>query len=518
MSMSARIAVVMFEERAVRTALIRTGGKAPVILEAHEAAVHYTDPEHRESAVASAAAQAIGAMKGPVSAWVLCAPSGQAAVRMMRIPFKGRAKVAAVVPGELEQYLAIPIDELIVDHTVVRELEGKTDVLAVAARESMLASQSGVMREAGIQVEAITLDVAALTSLWRTRRKTVAAMEAILHVREQGAYFVIVTPKTIATFRPIALTLAQVRANPAAVVMQVRNSIRAFLASWEGEIGLERLTVTGAGLAEELGTALEEGLSMAVTIEDLMLDVKGVDKIAEAGAALGDSDGTAAGLWSDLDAAVDRYAPLVGAATGLTGKGYSFNLLRGSLRTGRSNKTLMSHLAFSGALAVAGILGYGAYCFADYRSNMRRIDLIGQEIWTIHQQCFPNSAQTERPANDLGGRYTIASLESQALAGAEGPFANIPIEWLTKPMLLDIMGDLGRLLPNDVAQVTNLKIGSGRNEQVITVEGTFSTQKLDAFNAAIGELMRDSAIFANAQSPSIQQSGTQANFSITAPY
>lgn len=517
MSMSARIAVVAFEERAVRTAVIRTGGKAPVILEAHEAAVHYTDPEHRESAVASAAAQAIGAVKGPVSAWVLCAPSAEAAVRMMRIPFKGRGKVAAVVPGELEPYLAIPIDELVVDHTVVREADGKTDVLAVAARESVLSSQTSVLREAGIQVEAITLDVAALTSLWRTQRKSVAPMEAVLHVRERGSFFVIVTPKTIASFRPIPLTLAQVRTNPAALVMQVRNSIRAFQAGWEGETALEQLTVTGAGLGDDLRTPLEEGLSMAVSVEDLMMEVKGVDKIADAGAAA-EGDGADSGLWNELDAAVDRYAPLVGAAAGLTGKGYTFNLLRGALRSGRSNKTLVSHMVFSGALALAGLLGYGAYCFADYRANMRKIDLIGQEIWTIHQQCFPNSAQTERPANDVGGRFTLESLEAQATSGAEGPFADIPIEWLTKPMLLDILRDVGRLLPNEVAQVTNLKIGSGRNEHTVTVEGTFSTQKLDAFNAAIGELMRDSAVFANAQSPSIQQSGTQASFSITAPY
>src|SRR5690606_9664090 len=152
--------------------------------------------------------------------YVLCVSCQHSIVRALTIPFKGSRKVAAAVAFELEPYLAVPIEDLVVDHTVIREVEGETEVLAVGVRGDLLHEQVDLLQEAGITVEGITLDVAGLTTLWMTGRKSVSGLHAVLHIRESGGILTVVFNRSIAFYRPLTVPVNRMREDPQAVARE----------------------------------------------------------------------------------------------------------------------------------------------------------------------------------------------------------------------------------------------------------------------------------------------------------
>jgi len=250
MRLSAKVAAIEFDGDVVRVAVVKTGRRLPTVLELHEARAVYDEPEERFEALATAAREAAKAVKARTGAYVLSTTSLYAVVRAITIPFRGQRKVAAAVAFELEPYLAFPIEDLIVDYTTVREIEGKTEVLAVGMRREPLEEQLAVLDAAGIDVQGIGIDAAGLTQLWVETQKSLKGLNAVLHVRETGSVLAILSGPNLAFFRHMSLTAHQLRENPAAAARDVQNSVRAFLARWEGEDTLAGLTVSGAGLAE----------------------------------------------------------------------------------------------------------------------------------------------------------------------------------------------------------------------------------------------------------------------------
>jgi len=517
MKVSAKIAAIEIDDRDIRVTVVRTGGKTPVILEAHHATAEYDDPEQRLEAMIAAATEAVSAVKGPVTTWVLCVSSAYGINRQLRIPFRGRRKVEAVVPGELEPNLAIPIEDLIIDQEIVREHEGETDVLAIAMRRGVLEEQVEILTAAGAPIEAITVDVAALTSLWRNMRRSVNGMEAVLHVREQTSFFVLVTNKALVWYRNIPITLEQIHQSPERAVQEVRNSVRAFLTSWHTDETITNLTITGVSDDPVIRDAFEGSFDFTVAFEDLMIDLKGIEHIAatppvetEAG------EGAQTQAVQEVGEEVDAFAPLVGAAVSAAGTGYVFNFMTPDLGVKPSYSGLANHLVFTGILALIGILGYSAYLYMDYRANMQEINRIGEKIWAIHEQCFENSPIQERPEDDLGGRTTINLIEEQMLAHDSGPLSGVPVEWLAKPIFLDILLDLSQRFPGDRVKINEVSLFAGRRGQV-AVKGQTGENDIDFLQQILRQIENTSDTLKDANSV-IKIDGDTAEFELTANY
>jgi hypothetical protein len=462
MSMSAKIAVVEIDSPDVRIAVVKTGGKLPTVIETHSARADFNDPEDQPEAMAVAVAEIVAAVNGPVSAWVLYTSSLYGVVRTLRIPFKGKSKVSAVVPGELEPFLAMPIEELIVDHVQVREFEGQTDVLAVAMRRDALEEPVALLEEAGVSIDGITIDVAATMSLWRCHQKNVNGTEAVLHVGETGSIFAIARPKSMAWFRHVSLTAEQLAEDPDSAVQTVQNSVRAFLANFEGEDTISALTITGAPYSEGAQAAFDDGLEIPAAFTDLGAGIKGledgdfpvlhIDEFPPEGEGEDGESPPAA-----IPSSSGDFTQLAGAAVSVAGGAYAFNFLKDNIASVSAVKGIKSHLIFTCALGIIALAGYGAYCYADYSRNVRIVDSTGEEIWRIYQEL---STETEiaRPLNDEGGTETLKLLRilDETSNAGSSPFGDLRLEWFSKRQVLDVLLEISAAYPDDKARVTNV--------------------------------------------------------------
>jgi len=155
MFLSTKVAAIEFDGDTVRIVVVKVGGRLPVLLELYEATAAYDAPEQRFEALVNAVDAAVGQLRSHPAAFVLCASTTYSVVRTLRVGLKGRRRVAAAVPFELEPYLAFPIDDLLVDFTVVAERGGETEVLAVGSRRELLDEQLAILEAAGVEAEAV---------------------------------------------------------------------------------------------------------------------------------------------------------------------------------------------------------------------------------------------------------------------------------------------------------------------------------------------------------------------------
>lgn len=476
MKLSAKIAAIEMDGDEVRMAVVKTGGHKPTIVDTVIERAKDTTPDERRESMVQAIRDANSRLKSKPNVYVLCVGCQFGMVRALTIPFRGSHKVAAAVAFELEPYLAVPIDELVVDHCTIREVEGETEVLAVGVRTEQLEEHVGLLEEAGINVEGITLDVAGLTSLWMARRKNAAGLHGILHVRENASILTITFNRSIAFFRPLAIPASRLHEEPQAASREVRNSLRAFLATWRGEETIAEITVTGIDLGPAERDAFEEGLQTGIVYENLADDIKGTGHLAMPEAVpVGESEDGALmdAPTVNLKERPNYWEAAVGSALSAAGGGVSFEFRKGVLAPAGAVRNMVVHAVFSAVLLVLVVASFGAYCVVDYRRNVAEIDRCGDEIWRIYSETFPDSeiVQSGRLPTDIGGIQTMPYMEkAKELAMTRG--TRVPVELLTRPNFLDILKEISQKLPGNTVQVTDISIRDNRGDtQTITIQG-----------------------------------------------
>ena len=294
MSLKAKVAAIEFSGDEVRLAVARTGRRLPKVLELHSCRAQYETPEERPDALRVAVSTVVKRMKNRPSTYVLCVSSALCVVRTLTIPFRGARKVAQVAPSELEPYLAFPIEELAIDFRMVLEVDKQTDVLAVGIRREVLQEQLGLLETAGIDVEGVDVDAAAITGLWRSVKTGLKGLHAALHVREEGSILAITHNNTLAYFRHLSFDAARLRDHPLAAARDVQNSLRAFQTGWRGDSDVASLTLTGTSLSdgnapeascagrtlEEVRECFENEFEFPVLYENLLVSVKATQAAA----------------------------------------------------------------------------------------------------------------------------------------------------------------------------------------------------------------------------------------------
>lgn len=457
MKLSAKIGCIQLDDGFARVVVVKTGGSLPSVLEAHTARAVYADESQQAEAMALALREAVASVKSKPSLYVLCESCGSAVARTLTIPFRGRARVAAAVPFELEPFLAFPIDELIVDFGTIREADGKTEVLAVGVRRNLLEDHIAIADAAGVAIESINLDVSGLSTLWLSGRKNASGLRAQVHLLDTGALFGVTYNKSLAYFRQLSFTPERFHEDPAAAAREVQNCIRAFLANWKGEAPLDELTVTGVSPGPDVRDAFCSGVQAAVSFEDLRESLKGAGRLP--------ADAPSAWL------------PCVGVAASAAGGGVAFEFRKDDLAVAGGMRGLVLHAAFSAALLMLVFAGYVGYCVVDYRKNMAEVDRIGNQIWDLYAQTFPESQSVKngRLANDIGGIQTMelfrTDYDNASKAGSQ-----ISTDMLSRPPLLDVLKELSERLPKDKVLVTDLQIKPVRGQKHLA---TVSCELLD---------------------------------------
>jgi len=482
MQLSAYIAGVEIAEDAARVVLVRTGGRAPRVAEMVQ--VPLADDAGPEAA-ALAVRDALGRLKTRPAAVVLSAPASWSVLRLLKVPFRSARKIAAAVPFELEPTLAVPIDELTVNHLIARSEGGETEVLAIGVRRGTVEKYTVALASAGVRLDGVYLDALALTSLWAGRRKRDAAPQAVLHFRAHEAVLGVVEAGRLTYLRRLDLEPAAFRANPAAAALEVRNLLRAYAAERGGGSPPAGLTITGAPAYEAGRTIFETEIEVPARFEDPAAELGGFAQAAGSG---------------DADE-LNRWSASIAAAYAAAGGPFSANFLKETRGGGLARLTL----ATCAATAVV-LTAYLALVFVDYRKDRASLNAIGEAIWQEFASTYPDAALA-RPDDDMGGEATIRLMQDAAIAEIEAT-QGMSLERFSAPPLLDVLMEISAALDSKVAEITRMSQRPSSKE--IVIEGTV----IDAssYNAAIEKLNQSELIDVDRENSTRTSEGAKDNF------
>lgn len=472
MRVSAKLGAIEFDGDTVRVAIVKTGGRFPAVLELHAEKAIYQDPDDRHEALAGAVRAAIDRVRTRPAAFVLSISCEWTITRLLTLPVTGSKRVDAAVPFELEPYLALPIEELIVDHTTIRAGGGQTTVLAVGLRRNTLAEYLGILEAADIEVDGVDIDAIGLASLWNAAHPKQRGLRAALHVRQHNAILTIMRDKTLAYFRMLPTGVTQVQENPKAVARDVLNSLRAFQATWNRDVeddtakeDVASLAVTGIQLFEEERALFENEAGVPVEFEDLLQRAKGYEKAVEK-----------SGIEGDVTAG-NRWANAIGVAAAAAGESYALNFRKEEFQHPAPLRSLRSQLTFAAVLAILLIGGYGAYAYVTYSRNVAKARALGDAIWQEYAATFPEAAQeAPRNPNDTAGAQTYQRMKQERDAWYDQRGA-ATAEMFNKPTMLDILMELSEAMPGDKIDLQEIRVTPGRrpgDPATLTIRGEAS--------------------------------------------
>jgi hypothetical protein len=474
MVLNPKVAAIEFVGDEVRLAVVKTGGKAPTVLELHVATAHYEDPEGRFEAMVAAVDQALDKVEGNPAAYVYCAQASDCIVRSITIPFKGRRRVAAAVRFELEPYLAFPIEELMVDFKITSEADGQTEVLAMGMRRETLEGNLAILRAAGVEPDSVNLDALGISGLWATLNKGPRDVRALLHVRARGASLVIVENNKLAYFRHLPCTPEMIIESPRRVAREVQNTLRAYLAQRKEEVSIDTIHVTGVDFVDYERAAFAEALGLAVDETSLLPQLPGGAHALQDGTA-----GTKHNYW---EAAVGVAACAAG------GTGFDVDFRRAEQDMQGTLRTSVTHVLFSSVLAILLLLAAAVYYYQGTAKTKAAAGRVQAEIDQLNAD--------------------ILGLMEQGLG--EGVNTDV----FSDATLLELLEEIGKKMPEDKVTITEISANPpGARGAWITIEGQVGNSAV--FNQIYNDL-KTSELFRVEADPEIRMEGAETRFEIRA--
>jgi type IV pilus assembly protein PilM len=197
----------------------------------------------------------------------------QIVVRQMEIPkIEDEKERAAAVRFQASEAIAMPLDEVVLDHQVVGEAvspEGsaRLRVIVVAARESMIARVVEAVRDAGLRPEGIDLNAFALVRTLAMPSDSTETARVYCHLGGVTNLAIAVGTSCLFT-RPLSTQWDSDDENVAAALAEeIRLSIDFYMAQpearWVGEIVLSGPGSRRENLADELSALIEVPVTVA---------------------------------------------------------------------------------------------------------------------------------------------------------------------------------------------------------------------------------------------------------------
>src|SRR5918992_120571 len=197
----------------------------------------------------------------------------QIVVRQMEIPrIEDDKERAAAVRFQAAEAIAMPLDEVVLDHQVVGESvspEGsdRLRVIVVAARESMISRVVEAVRGAGLRPEGIDLNAFALVRTLAVPSDSTETARVYCHLGGVTNLAIAVGTSCLFT-RPLSTQWDSEDENVAsALAEEIRLSIDFYMAQpearWVGEIVLSGPGSRREGLSDELSGLIEVPVSVA---------------------------------------------------------------------------------------------------------------------------------------------------------------------------------------------------------------------------------------------------------------
>lgn len=459
MKLSAKIGAIEIANDAVRIAVVKTGSRLPKVLEMVEVTLSGLDGEALHATQVTAVREAIGKLNSPPQEYVLSIPATWSIIRLLTVPFRAKRKVMSAAPFELEPFLAIPIEDLVVDFFINRTANGQSEVLAIAVQRNALDEQLAILDEAGIAVEGAILDAISMTALWCAVRRETSGTHAIVHLLEHESILVIIEGKKLTYMRRLDSSAHALVSNPADVAREIRNVLRARAAESNDENPIQSLSLSIAALPEIECALFEDKFDIPIHFQVIASELDGVDP----------SMLPRQGEWrDDAGTHVNRWTAPIAAAASAAGGPFHMNFLKHQFASSKTLRRLANIGAATCLLSVVALSSFLGIVVLDHRNNLAQVEELGQAIWEEFAATYPDLA-IERPRGDIGGFKSYEMMQLAADKEREST-SSLSKEMFSRPTLLEILREFGRHLHKKVVNLQELKIVVTKN-MTITVYG-----------------------------------------------
>jgi type IV pilus assembly protein PilM len=196
----------------------------------------------------------------------------QIVVRHLELPrIEDPQELAAAVRFQASEAIAMPLDEVVLDHQVIGEIvtpEGnaRLRIVVVAAREAMISRVVDAVRGAGLRPEGIDLNAFALVRALTLPSDTTETSRVYCHLGGV-TNLAIALGNTCLFTRPLSTAWDQEESIANALAEEIRLSIDFYMAQpearWVGEVMLSGPGARREGLVDELGALIEMPISIA---------------------------------------------------------------------------------------------------------------------------------------------------------------------------------------------------------------------------------------------------------------
>ncbi len=502
MKLTSKIGAIEIADDAVRIVVVKTGGRLPKVLETVEVPILDGEARDLHALKVAAAREGVSKLESPPPMYVLSISAAWSTIRLLTVPFRGRRKVASAAPFELEPYLAIPIEELVVDFLITRTVGNQSEVLAIAVQRHALEEQCNILEEAGIPVDGAMLDAVAMTALWHTVRRGNAGARAVLHLREKESVLAVVEGKKLTYLQRLDSSARALRSNPTAVARELSNILRARAAESASESPVQSLTVTISGLPEADCELFENEFDIPVQYNVIAFELEGVDP--DILPRYSDQE-------DDVADHVNRWTAPIAAACSAAGGPFHLNFVQDQFSSTSTRRTLAHYAIATCLLWVLALVGFLGLVYVDHRNDLVRLDHLGEAVWEEFAATYPDLAFERAPA-DIGGFKSFELMEFAAEEERQTT-STLSKEMFSRPTLLDVLHEFGKHLPNRVARIQEITITLTKN-MTITVSGEIANST--EFNEAIKALESSSVFSVDTDRLRRTSAGGKETFVLTA--
>ena len=466
------VTTIEIREDVVRLATVRKKGKYLELLQGIETPVITGDAEvpDKDEPVLNALEEAFKQLKYKPTCFALSVPCSVSIVRSLTVPFRGIKKVVSALRFELEPHIPFPIEELMLDFAVVNETKKDTEVLAMGVRKQHIQNYIQYLREFSAEPETAVINSLGLVYLWKQASKDTKKLKSALLVHKDFSTLAVLYEGKLVFIRHLVLGIQNYYENPEIFAREVQNSLRAFLARWKGNEGIEKLEIGGLSLSdEELGV-----FSRLVRMD---VEIISLSQFLQFPNAMKTEPAETLSCWY----------PLLGIAGITLDPYFSFNLLKENQTLSSYLSSLSRHLIFTNCLILTGLV-----CGAFFLQQLTLNNLVYSNLY-------------KAKANEL-------TQEIERVNQERGLDENIDLSPFFDPPLLEILNTIAEKLPSDKVNITEIKLSSPDVQSWwIRIQGTTSDSAF--ITQAISELKKVS-YFNIVDEPELSAQGNQTSFAI----
>ena len=175
-------------------------------------------------------------------------PRHELTLRMLTLPSQDEQEIAGMIRLSAEEYVPFPLDELIIDHTILEKMPtGESRVLTTLAHRDAVEAHISQLRKTGLEPEQILLSSACLASIGIAAYEPRDERYALLNLGSSGLEMVVIDNGRLHFSRGVASVQDWRRAEEEnsgereELALEVRGSLAAYRRDSEDGLGVDKL-------------------------------------------------------------------------------------------------------------------------------------------------------------------------------------------------------------------------------------------------------------------------------------